>query len=78
MMEDISRVIGVTEITPEEAHKLIESGDECGYFEPLGRFYLEEEGKFVGIDNSDGNAWTEEFPDKASCLRWLISEDDKE
>lgn len=67
--------MSIREITPAEAHELIESGAEHDRYEPLGRFYLEEDGKFVGIDNSDGNAWTEEFPDKASCLRWLEGEE---
>ena len=33
-----------------------------------------EQGQFIGIDNSTGDAWTEEFPDKNSCLRWLRGE----
>ena len=37
-------------------------------------FYLQEADKFVGIVNSGGDAWTEEFPDKAGCLRWLCGE----
>ncbi len=24
--------------------------------------------------NSDGNAWTEEFPDRLECLSWLLQE----
>lgn len=36
---------------------------------------LKEGDKFIGIDNSTGNAWTEEFPDEASCLRWLAGEE---
>ena len=42
--------------------------------EPLGRFLHKDGGVFVGIDNSDGNAWTEEFKTEAECLLWLAGE----
>lgn len=64
------------EISQEEARRLLGSCDGTGgRYEPLGLFYLKEGDKFVGIDNSDGNAWTEEFPDEAGCLRWLAGEE---
>lgn len=64
-----------TEIDQETAKLLLDSCDGTGgRYEPLGLFYLEEREKFVGIDNSTGDAWTEEFPDKESCLRWLTGE----
>lgn len=66
-----------TEINQEAAKRLLDSCDGTGgRYEPLGLFYLKEGYKFVGIDNNDGNAWTEEFPDKESCLRWLIGEEE--
>jgi hypothetical protein len=34
-------------------------------------FYLYDKGHWIGIDNSTGDAWTEEFLIKASCLKWL-------
>lgn len=62
----------IVEISPETAREILNSINEGGdRYQPLGLFYLEEDGKFVGIDNSDGNAWTEEFPDEGSCLLWL-------
>lgn len=65
-----------TEIDQETAKLLLDSCDGTGgRYEPLGLFYLEEREKFVGIDNSTGDAWTEEFPDKESCLRWLSREE---
>ena len=64
-----------TEIDQETAKLLLDSCDGTGgRYEPLGLYYLEEREKFVGIDNSTGDAWTEEFPDKESCIRWLTGE----
>ena len=66
------------ELRQDEARRLLRSCNEAGeVYTPLGLFYLEEDGKFVGIDNSDGNAWTEEFRDKDSCLRWLNGVEEK-
>lgn len=66
------------EIRRDEARLLLRSCNEAGEgYTPLGLFYLEEDRRFVGIDNSDGNAWTEEFQDKDSCLRWLNGEEEK-
>lgn len=56
----------------QEAAKLIlGSGEDGGGYEPRGRYYLQDGDKWVGIDNSTGEAWTEEFPTKRKCLRWL-------
>lgn len=38
---------------------------------PKGRFWTEDDGVYIGIDNSTGDAWTEEFSDQQSCLAWL-------
>ncbi len=61
----------IKNITREEARKIIEIR------EPLGLFYLVaiEKGKtiFVGIDNSDSNAWTEDFKSFTKCKKWLLS-----
>lgn len=39
---------------------------------PIGKYWLIDVcGKFVGIDNSKGDAWTEEFDTKHECLDWL-------
>lgn len=60
-------------ISPEEANRIIDTRN------PIGRYLcLSEEGMFVGIDNSDGNAWVEEFHDEATCLLWLAGEIEKE
>ncbi len=38
---------------------------------PYGLFFLKDGSVYVGIDNRDGDAWTEEFPTKRKCLEWL-------
>lgn len=41
-------------------------------FTPEGLFYIEEpDGSFTGVDNSDGEAWTENFPTFEMCNDWL-------
>ena len=72
----MTEAVTVQKISQEDARRLLNSSDgPGGRHEPLGLFYLEEREKFVGIDNSTGDAWTEEFPDKESCLRWLSREE---
>lgn len=39
-----------------------------------GMFVQESGNKIVGIDNSTGDAWTEEFDDLTECLKWLVGE----
>ena len=36
-----------------------------------GLFVEEDGGTYIGIDNSTGDAWVEEFPDLTECLMWL-------
>lgn len=71
----MTETVSIQKISQEDARRLLSSCDGTGgRYEPLGLFYLEEQERFVGIDNSTGDAWTEEFPDKDSCLRWLRGE----
>lgn len=53
------------EITQEQASKIIEAR------QPLGLFYHQYEKGYVGIDNSDGEAWTEDFSTREECMQWL-------
>lgn len=41
---------------------------------PLGLFLTREMRRWVAVDNSDGNAWTEEFHSKRKAVRWLRRE----
>lgn len=42
--------------------------------EPQGLFLYDAGDKVIGVDNSTGDAWTEEFPDREKCLRWLTDQ----
>lgn len=44
---------------------------------PRGLFVLETGCEYIGIDNSNGDAWTEEFPDLTECLMWLASDKER-
>lgn len=58
------------ELQSEEADAFFERGKN-GWYEPCGLFYIREGEKFIGIDNTTREAWTEEFEDFDSCLAWL-------
>ena len=38
---------------------------------PCGLFLTKEGRKWVAVDNSTGDAWTEEFSRKCQAVRWL-------
>ena len=52
-------------VSREEARKIITNRA------PLGKFYEVDKERFVGIDNSTGDAWVEEFTTKQECIDWL-------
>jgi len=56
----------VEKITAEAMSVIIETR------QPRGLFYRKAGRRcYVGVDNSTGDAWTEEFRTKRQCLRWL-------
>jgi DNA uptake protein ComE-like DNA-binding protein len=55
----------IIKITPEEASQIIETRER------KGMFYCIEDGRYVGIDNRTGDAWTEDFKSLSACRRWL-------
>ena len=57
----------IKKITPSEADCILYSR------RPFGLFYLLHEGVYIGIDNSNGHAWTEEFVSLRQCKRWLLN-----
>lgn len=63
----------ITRITQPEANELLSSNRGKGYA-PIGQFWLRSDKRFVAIDNSTGEAWTEEFKTKKSCLKYLKGE----
>lgn len=63
------------ELTRAQAAELLSSAGRSGY-RPLGAFYLRgEDGRFTAIDNTSGDAWTEEFESLSDCLRFLGEEE---
>ncbi len=38
---------------------------------PRGCFWQKDGELYIGIDNTTGDAWTEEFKSKEDCLAWL-------
>jgi hypothetical protein len=40
-------------------------------YKPEGLFIAKEGGKYVGVDNRTGEAWTESFRTKRKCKKWL-------
>ena len=69
--------IEIKKITYEQA-KEIWASNTPGHedYKPLGLFYFivrdSEKLKFIGIDNSTGGAWTEEFKSFTKCRIWLL------
>lgn len=55
----------ITVVSVKRANEVIDKRDS------VGLFLVIENDMFVGIDNSTGEAWTEEFTDLNKCLRWL-------
>lgn len=59
------------QVTPLTAAVIIETR------KPQGKYWIMDESrKFIGIDNSTGEAWTEEFDNLNDCLKWLKGEND--
>ena len=58
----------ITCVSQNEAHKIIALRG-C-----KGLFWTIENGRYIGIDNRDGNAWTEEFDTLSECKQWLRRE----
>ena len=57
------------EINQREANWIIEHPKACK--NGLFWHYDEYSGKYIGIDNTTEEAWTEEFDAKQKCLNWL-------
>lgn len=55
----------IKKLKPIHARAVIET--RC----PLGLFYVHENGVYVGIDNSTGHTWVEEFASLRQCKEWL-------
>lgn len=53
------------EIDNKTSHEIIET------YKPLGKFWTKQNGKYVAIDNSTGEAWVEDFKTFEECIKYL-------
>lgn len=60
----------IKEISVEESLEIMDMYD-VSPDDYLGRFYYKENEVFVGVDNSGGMCWTEEFKSLNHCMEWL-------
>ena len=58
-------------LTDHELHTLFLSCSKEGVYRPVGLFYHQDKNTVIGVDNSTGEAWTEEFSSVKECLAWL-------
>ena len=60
---------GIRKVGRDYARQIIDTR------KPQGKFWCEDEdGVIVGIDNSNFDAWVEEFSTKEDCFKWLKGE----
>jgi hypothetical protein len=59
---------GIQKVTQEEMLKIIETR------KPLGKFYRIEGKTIIAVDNSTGDAWTEEFKNFEVFLLWITTQ----
>lgn len=52
-------------VTVEQAQSIFETR------RPFGKFYFCQHGKYIGIDNGDGDALSDVFDTLDDCLEWL-------
>ena len=64
-MYAVKRSHNIQRVSPEYAKRILAE------HRPLGLFYTEESGFYIGIDNRTGAAWTEMFASMYSCREWL-------
>ena len=69
-VDAVVRDAGIQKVGCRTAWSIIETR------EPKGEFCCTEDGKYVGIDNQTGDAWTEEFDSEIDCIRWLTGEEE--
>lgn len=58
------KMSGITQLTRDAANTVIK------HRAPLGLFFVVDE-VIIGIDNTTGDAWTEEFKELDACIQWL-------
>ena len=71
--------IEVHQVTAEVINKVIDSVTAQGkYGAPyeLMYFYDEKDNKYIGCDNTTGDAWVEDFDTYEECVNWLLGKED--
>ena len=63
--EEYKMLHEIKEVNSEQLKRIIETK------EPLGLYYTKENEIYVAVDNSKGNAWTEEFSTKEMAVKYL-------
>ena len=62
-------------IDTASATKILDSSSGARKYRPHGLFIVIEGGRIASaIDNSDGNAWTEDFWSVESAIKWLVND----
>lgn len=59
---------GIRKVSPEYAKQIVESREQRGLF------WCFDDEKYIGIDNTTGEAYCEEFDDKNECFKYLRGE----
>ena len=60
-------------VTKEFMDKILETENNGRYGEPYGLFYYcSNNGRYVAMDNSYGDAWMEDFDSYGECVLWLL------
>ncbi|ABQ23622.1 hypothetical protein [Clostridium kluyveri] len=67
--EILHHMFGIEIISSKEAEEIIEKSV------PKGKFLEFTENGYLGIDNTSGDVWTEDFDTLAKCVKWLQGED---
>ena len=72
-IEQYNSINYIKSISENEAAKIFNS-EHGGKYDYLGKFIIKENDGYTAIDNSTGDAWTEEFNNKADAIRYLNNE----
>lgn len=60
--------LALKQLTEAELQAVIETREPRGLF-----YYRSADGSCTGVDNTTGDAWTEEFPNFLKCFTWLVA-----
>ena len=61
----MEKKLKIQRVSPERLRQIIER------YAPRGLFLAKEGRTWVAVDNTTGDAWTEEFYRKRQAIRWL-------